>query len=173
MLRVSVREYLNTEYGLHFSTEIYGRKRFSTNTYREACFAPTEIFEKSPQAFGRMYSRHPVPRFPLNTNDNYRSSNDNNSNNDNDSSNNDSSNDNDNSSNNDSSNDNDNSSNDGNNVQAESLRYKLLGGLAVRRACYGVALWRELKGSQREWQSSIRIACVYIYIYIYILYIYI
>ena len=25
-----------------------------------------------------------------------------------------------------------------NNAQAESLKYKLLGGLAVRRACYGV-----------------------------------
>ncbi|KAF5754735.1 putative ribosomal protein S3 domain superfamily [Helianthus annuus] len=34
-------------------------------------------------------------------------------------------------------------------AQVESLRYKLLGGLAVRRACYGVLrfLWRmELKG---------------------------
>ena len=45
-----VREYLSTEYGLRFSEEIYGRKRFSTNTYRNrVCF-----LEKSSKISGNL-----------------------------------------------------------------------------------------------------------------------
>ena len=39
----SLREDLGTGYGLRFSAEIYGSKRFSTNTYRKLGFVLTEI----------------------------------------------------------------------------------------------------------------------------------
>ena len=44
------REYLGTGYGLRFSTEIYGSKRFSTNTYRSLAL----FLQKSPKISGNL-----------------------------------------------------------------------------------------------------------------------
>ena len=39
-------------------------------------------------------------------------------------------------------------------AQAESLRYKLIGGLAVRRACYGVLRFIMESGAKVKWTRS-------------------
>ena len=44
--RAHIREDLSTGYGLRFSTEIYWRKRFSTNTYRKLVL----FLQKSPKS---------------------------------------------------------------------------------------------------------------------------
>ena len=45
-----IREDLSTGYGIRFSTEVYGRKRLSTNTYRK----PVLFLQKSPKVSGNL-----------------------------------------------------------------------------------------------------------------------
>ena len=60
-----VREDSSTQYGLWFSAEIYGRKRFPTNTYRKLVL----LLRKSPETSGSLREnviyRHPALQLPL------------------------------------------------------------------------------------------------------------